>query len=180
MILKIILQDYKRFLLLSKKDPNIELNLILLFSLLFSIRMALIIVYRLSAYFFKLRIYPLASLLSALNRFLFGLEISRFCLIKPGLCIPHPIGVIIGANEIGANCTIFQGVTIGSKEIDFPVTKSLRPNIGDDVVIGSGAKILGGINIANKTIIGANAVIIKDINKPGFKYVGVPAKKLEI
>ena len=94
------------------------------------------------------------------------------------MCIPHPLGVVIGASSIGSNCIVFQGVTIGAKEIDFIGNKKLRPEIGDNVTIGSGAKILGSIKIADKTVIGANAVVLNDIQEPGFKYGGIPARKL--
>tara|TARA_A100001011_G_C14318079_1_gene848944 strand:+ start:1546 stop:2109 length:564 start_codon:yes stop_codon:yes gene_type:complete len=177
--LKIIYKDCKRYLYLSKKDSKKNKSFLRLFALLFSIRMAPVLLYRFGSITSNFKIYPLGSLFSLLNRLLFGIEISRFCKIGPGLCIPHPMGVIIGANSIGSNCIIFQGVTIGSKEIDFPVIRKLRPTIGNNVVIGAGAKILGGIYIADDTTIGANAVVTRDILEGGFTYVGIPATRLE-
>ena len=176
--LRILFQDYKRQMFLSENIFYEKLNFLKIISLIFSIRMTPIILYRLSCLFYKFRITPISNLFSILNRFLFGLEISKFTEIGPGLCIPHPLGVVIGAKSIGSNCIVFQGVTIGSKEIDFIGNKKLRPEIGENVTIGSGAKILGSIRIADYTVIGANAVVLNDIKEPGFKYGGIPAKKL--
>ena len=177
--LKIIYLDCKRYLYLSKKNYKKKESFLRLLPILFSIRMAPVFLYRISSIRTIFKIFPLGCFFSLLNRLLFGLEISSFCKIGPGLCIPHPMGVIIGANSIGSNCIIFQGVTIGSKEIDFPVTRELRPTIGNNVVIGAGAKILGGIYIADNTIIGANAVVTNDIFEKGMKYCGIPAARLE-
>ena len=175
---KIIFQDYRRQIFLTEKIFYEKLGIIQTISLIFSIRMTPIILYRLSSFFYKLKINSISNFFSILNRFLFGLEISKFTEIGPGLCIPHPLGVVIGASSIGSNCIVFQGVTIGAKEIDFIGNKKLRPQIGDNVTIGSGAKILGNIKVADKTVIGANAVVLNDIKEPGFKYGGIPARKL--
>lgn len=97
--------------------------------------------------------------------------------IGKGLKIPHPDGIIIGkCVEMGENCTIFQQVTIGSsKSGDFK--KGLQPKIGNGVSLFAGAKIIGAINVADNSIIGANAVLTRDTEKATI-YVGVPARVL--
>jgi len=71
--------------------------------------------------------------------------------------------------------TIFQGVTLGAKELDLKYSRDRRPVVGDNVVIGSGAKILGGVSIAHNVVIGANAVVLNDLSSDAI-YGGIPAK----
>src|SRR6202044_3862405 len=73
----------------------------------------------------------LAHLLSYLNQVLFGIEISPRCVIGPGIFFPHTSGTVIGASKIGRNGTIFQGVTLGARQIDMSYDLSLRPELGD-------------------------------------------------
>ncbi|WP_204369141.1 serine O-acetyltransferase [Methylocucumis oryzae] len=96
-----------------------------------------------------------------------GAEIDLSCQIGGGLLIPHPNGIVIHPKSIiGANCLIFQQVTLGG-----------AVNLGFHVDIGAGAKILGPLNIDNHARIGANAVVTKDVNQ-GETVVGIPAKLL--
>lgn len=128
------------------------------------------------AYFFHTKnMKQVAKLVSFFNFFTFGIEIALSCRIGKGLYLPHTHGTVIGAVEIGENATIFQGVTIGSRELDLSFDPTLRPQIGDGVVIGSGAKILGGISVGNTARIGANAVVLASVPAKMFA-VGVPAK----
>lgn len=123
-----------------------------------------------------LRRVPLVpGLCSYLNLLLFGLEVALRCEIGPGIFFPHPAGTVIGASSIGRNVTIFQGVTLGARELDMGFDAALRPRIGDNVVIGSGAKILGGIHIGNCAVVGANAVVL-DTVESGATVVGIPAR----
>lgn len=159
----------------SEKNPSI-LKLCLIF---FSPRFAPVLIYRL-AYFFKhINLGPIAKIISTLNFILFGIEISANCKIGPGLFFPHTHGIVIGAWEIGKNATIYQGATIGAKVLDFTYAKSARPIIGDDVTVGSGAKILGGIKMGNNVVIGANAVVLKDVEE-NMTAIGVPAKSVQL
>ena len=121
------------------------------------------------------RLNPLAKIVSLINFFAFGIEISVRCPIGPGLFLPHTQGTVIGAWRIGTNATIFQGVTLGAKEIDFTYTELSRPTLGDEVTIGSGAKVLGGISIANHVRVGANSVVLSNIPRGGLA-VGAPAR----
>jgi serine O-acetyltransferase len=125
-----------------------------------------------------LRKLPAVSrLLSYLNLVLFGLEVAPRCEIGPGIFFPHPAGTVIGAWRIGSNVTIFQGVTLGAKELDMGFDVGLRPEVGDNVVIGAGAKILGGIHVGDNVIIGANSVVVESIES-GRTVVGIPARSV--
>ncbi len=121
----------------------------------------------------------LAKLPTMVNFVLFGIEVSPRIPIGPGLVLPHTQGTVIGAWRIGSNATIFHGVTLGAKEIDFTYSEKSRPKVGDGVTIGSGAKVLGGITLGDSVRVGANSVVLSDIPE-GALAVGVPAsvKKL--
>lgn len=130
---------------------------------------------RLAHSFFRLRLGPLAKAVSLLNFFLFGIEIAVRCPIGRGLFLPHTQGTVIGAWQIGANATIFQGVTLGAREVDFSYSELSRPIIGDGVTIGSGAKVLGGLFIGDDARIGANSVVLQSVPAQALA-VGVPAR----
>jgi serine O-acetyltransferase len=142
---------------------------------IFSPRFLPILFYRLSFFFYQRNLGLFAKIFSLLNFFLFGIEIAVRCKIGKGLFLPHTQGTVIGAWEIGKNVTIFQGVTIGAREVDFTYTQSFRPTIGNDVIIGSGAKVLGGIYLGTGCSIGANAVVLNNVGAGQFA-AGVPAK----
>jgi serine O-acetyltransferase len=124
------------------------------------------------------RISAVPELLTYLNIVLFGLEVSPRCEIGPGIFFPHPSGTVIGAWRIGSNVTIFQGVTLGSKELDMGFDFRLRPDVGDNVVLGAGAKILGGIHIGDNVTVGANSVVVDSVEAQS-TVVGIPARKVE-
>jgi serine O-acetyltransferase len=109
-------------------------------------------------------------LLQPLNMLLNNCEISPNTIIGPGLILPHGQCLVIGGGTIGKNVTILQGVTIGVKD-----AWGKFPSIGDNVHVSAGAKLLGDINIGDNSIIGANAVVIKDVPKNS-TAVGVPAR----
>lgn len=99
----------------------------------------------------------------------YGLDIVIGAEIDGGLYMPHPIGTVIAVDSIGENCSIIAAVTIGMRnEWKFP-------QIGDNVFIGAGARVLGGITVGDNAIIGANSVVIHDVPK-GATVVGIPAK----
>jgi serine O-acetyltransferase len=111
---------------------------------------------------------------SLANRLMFGVECAAQTEIGPGLYFPHTGGIVIGATKIGAGCVIYHQVTLGAKTIDMPFTPSLRPSIGDNVVLSAGSKILGGVTIGDGAIVAANAVVTKDV-PAGAVVGGVPA-----
>ena len=133
---------------------------------------------RLAHFFYLHKLGPIAKIFSLLNFFLFGIEIAVRCPIGPGLFFPHTQGTVIGAWSIGSNATIFQGVTLGAREIDFSYSEQSRPVIGRDVTVGSGAKILGGLEIGDNARVGANSVVLKSI-PPNSLAVGAPARVVE-
>jgi len=99
-----------------------------------------------------------------------GADIPLNAQIGGGLFIPHPNGVVIhSAAKVGINCTIFQQVTIGGRD-----ARHGAPVIGDNVLIGAGAKVLGSVCVGDSARIGANAVVLSDV-PPGATAVGVPA-----
>lgn len=118
---------------------------------------------------------PLAKIIALLNFFVFGIEISVRCPIGPGLFLPHTQGTVIGALRIGSNATIFQGVTLGASNLDFEYTEKTRPQLGDNVMIGAGAKVLGGLTLGDNVRVGANSVVLNDIPS-GCLAVGAPAR----
>lgn len=145
---------------------------------LLSPRFVPVLLCRLAHALYRLKLGPLAKLVSLLNFFLFGIEIAVRCPIGKGLFLPHTQGTVIGAWFIGENATIFQGVTLGAREVDFSYQVSSRPTVGHGVTIGSGAKVLGGVTLGSGSRIGANAVVLSDV-APGLLAVGIPAKVVD-
>jgi serine O-acetyltransferase len=115
----------------------------------------------------------LARFVSHLARGLSGIEIHPGATIGPGFFIDHGMGVVIGETaEIGAEVTLYHGVTLGGTSL----AKGKRhPTLGDRVVVGAGAKILGAITIGEDSRIGANAVVVKSV-PPNSVVVGVPGQ----
>jgi serine O-acetyltransferase len=125
--------------------------------------------FRLATWFKQRRVPLLPGLLQRANYAWFGLEIPSGAAIGGGLYIPHPVGAVIMPHRIGRNCSIIASVTIGMRD------EWAFPDIGDNVFIGAGARVLGGIRIGDGAIIGANAVVIHDV-AAGATAVGVPAR----
>jgi serine O-acetyltransferase len=117
----------------------------------------------------------LARALSQMMRTLTGIEIHPGAQLGPGFFIDHGMGVVIGETaEVGADVTIYHGVTLGGTSLE----KGKRhPTIGDRVVIGAGAKVLGAITIGADSRIGANAVVVKSV-PPNSVVVGVPGQNI--
>ena len=130
--------------------------------------------YRISHFFYGKKRFFIARLISQLGRFLTGIEIHPGAKIGMGTLIDHGSGVVIGETSvIGDRVTIYQGATIGATGNEKQFKR--HPTLGDDIVVGSGAKILGPINIGNHCKIGANSVVLKDM--PSYTTaVGIPAK----
>jgi len=122
-----------------------------------------LVLFRLARASLLSRIPVLPQLCTYANIVLFGLEISPRCDIGPGLFIPHSSGTVVGASRIGKNATIFQNVTVGSKRLDMGYNLKLRPEIGDNVTLGAGCKVLGGIKIGDFATVGANSFVIQSV-----------------
>lgn len=132
-----------------------------------------LIAYRIANKLYKHKWFFLARLISQISRFFSGIEIHPGATIGKGLFIDHGMGVVIGETaEIKDNVTIYHGVTLGGTGKD----KGKRhPTVGNNVIIGSGSKVLGPINIGDNVKIGANSVVLKDIPN-GSTAVGIPAR----
>ena len=114
-----------------------------------------------------------ARAVSQLARHLTGIEIHPGATIGKGLFIDHGMGVVIGeTTEIGDNCTIYQGVTLGGTGKD---VGKRHPTLGDNVMIGAGAKVLGPVKIGSNSKIAANAVVLREVPENS-TAVGIPAK----
>jgi len=130
----------------------------------------------------KIKFFLIARILSQLSRFLTGIEIHPAAKIGKNLFIDHGMGVVIGeTSEIRDNVTIYHGVTLGGIS---PAENSLEqvnikrhPTINNNVIIGSGAQILGPITIGKNSRIGANTVILKDVPE-NVTMVGNPARNI--
>lgn len=120
-----------------------------------------LIAYRISHFLYEHKLFFLARLCSQISRFFTGIEIHPGAKIGKGLFIDHGMGVVIGETaEIGDNVTIYHGVTLGGTGKD----KGKRhPTIGNNVVIGTGAKVLGPIFVGDGAKIGANSVVLKNV-----------------
>jgi len=132
-----------------------------------------IIFYRIAHKLHTMNIPFLPRFISQASRFITGIEIHPGAKIGKGLFIDHGMGVVIGETSIiGENVTIFQGVTLGGTGKE---RGKRHPTIGNNTVIGAGAKILGNITIGDNVNIGANAVVIRDV-PANSTVVGVPGR----
>ena len=134
-----------------------------------------LIAYRIAHFLYKRKIFFLARLLSQIARFFTGIEIHPGATIGKGLFIDHGMGVVIGETaEVGDDVTLYHGVTLGGTGKD----KGKRhPTLGNNVVVGAGAKVLGPINVGDGAKIGANSVVLKDVPSDA-TAVGIPAKNI--
>ena len=130
----------------------------------------------------NINFFLIARIISQFSRFLTGIEIHPAAKIGKNLFIDHGMGVVIGeTSEIGNNVTIYHGVTLGGIS---PAENSLEqvnlkrhPTIKNNVIIGSGAQILGPITVGNNARIGANTVILKNVPENG-TMIGNPARNI--
>lgn len=129
--------------------------------------------HRIAHFFYKIKLEFLARIISQYSRLITAIEIHPGAKIGRRLFIDHGMGVVIGETSIiGDNVTLYQGVTLGGTGKQ----KTKRhPTIGDNVVVGAGAKVLGSITIGDNSYIGANAVVVKDV-PPNSTIVGVPGR----
>ena len=140
--------------------------------------------HRIANFFAIAKFDLIARIVSQLSRFLTGIEIHPKAKIGKNLFIDHGMGVVIGeTSEIGDNVTIYHAVTLGgsSPSIDSERQRHEKrhPTIGDDVVIGSGAQIIGPIIVGKCARIAANAVVVKDV-PDNATMVGIPAKAIQL
>ena len=118
-------------------------------------------------------LYFPARAVSQVSRFFTGIEIHPGAKIGKGLFIDHGMGVVIGeTTEIGDNCTLYQGVTLGGTGKE---TGKRHPTLGDNVMVGAGAKVLGPVKIGSNSKIASNAVVLREV-PANSTAVGIPAK----
>jgi serine O-acetyltransferase len=160
-----LIQDAKS---IAKRDPAARgvLGVILLYPGFHAL-----INFRISHFFYKIHFYFIARWISQLSRFFTGIEIHPGAKIGKGLFIDHGMSVVIGETaEIGDNCTLYHGCTLGGTGKD----KGKRhPTLGNNVLVGAGAKILGPFKVGDNAMIGANAVVLNEV-PDGATVVGVP------
>lgn len=132
--------------------------------------------HRIAHWFFKRRLFFIARFISQFSRFLTGIEIHPGAVIGQGLFMDHGMGIVIGETaEIGNNCTIYHGVTLGGTGKD----KGKRhPTIGNNVLIGAGAKLLGPISIGDNVMIGAGSVVLEEV-EPDTTVTGAKARPVK-
>ena len=134
--------------------------------------------YRLSHALWQKKWHLCARILSQLGRFLTGIEIHPAAKIGKGFMIDHGMGVVIGeTSEIGDNVTMYHDVTLGGTTVfdkNGKICTKRHPTIGNNVIIGSGAQILGPIKIGNNCKVGSNAIVIKSV-PANTTVVGFPA-----
>lgn len=132
-----------------------------------------VLFYRLGHGLWKRNFFFLARLVSHLGRFFTGIEIHPGAKIGRGFFIDHGMGVVIGETaEIGENCTLYHGVTLGGTSW---AKEKRHPTLGNNVVVGSGAKILGPFKVGDNSKIGSNSVVVKEV-PPNSTVVGVPGR----
>ncbi|MGG0824383.1 serine O-acetyltransferase [Paenibacillus turicensis] len=133
--------------------------------------------HRIAHTFYNRGWFTLARIISQMNRFFTGIEIHPGARIGKRLFIDHGMGVVIGETcEIGDDVVIYQGVTLGGSGKE----KGKRhPTIGNNVVIGSGAKILGSFKVGDQCNIGANSVVLREV-PDGSTVVGIPGKVVRL
>ena len=117
--------------------------------------------HRIAHFFHKHNFRLLARVISQINRNITGIEIHPGATIAKGFFIDHGMGVVIGETaEIGENCLLYHQVTLGGVSLE---KKKRHPTLGNNVVVGTGAKVLGAITLGDNVKVGANAVVLKDV-----------------
>ncbi len=136
-----------------------------------------ILAYRVSNKFYKRKMYTTARFISQSARFLTGIEIHPGATIGEGLFIDHGSGVVIGETTIiGDNCTLYQGVTLGGTGKD---TGKRHPTLGNNVMVGAGAKVLGNFTVGDGAKIAAGAVVLGPVPENA-TAVGIPAHVVRV
>jgi serine O-acetyltransferase len=140
-------------------------------------RFAPVVLIRLAQCLYSSGWLRLSKIPALVNFVLFGIEVPPRLPIGHGLVLMHTQGTVLGAASIGRNVTVYHQVTLGAVVMDFAYSHELRPIVGDGVVIGVGAKVLGGLTLGSDSVIGANAVVLKNVPS-GHVAIGIPAKIL--
>ena len=133
--------------------------------------------HRVAHFFWACRLSWLGRFTSHLGRWFTGIEIHPAAVVGRRVFIDHGMGVVVGETaEIGDDCTIYQGVTLGGTSL-YRGTKR-HPTLGKGVVVGAGAKVLGGFTVGDGAHVGSNAVVVKEV-PAGATVVGIPGRIVE-
>lgn len=158
----------------KEKDPAAKSNLEILVN--YS-GLHAVLFHRVAHWFYKKKFFFVARIISQISRFITGIEIHPGAKIGKGLLIDHGSGVVIGETaEIGDNCLIYQGVTLGGtgKECG-----KRHPTLGNNVMVGAGARILGPFKVGDNAKIASNAVVLEEV-PANATAVGVPARIVRV
>jgi len=165
------------FLAAFRGDPALRGKVFGIFEVFFYAGVWAIFFHRLSHLFFAAKIPLFPRILSQISRFLTGIEIHPGAKINRGFFIDHGMGVVIGeTTEIGKNVLMYHGVTLGGTSLK---AGKRHPTIGDDVLIGAGAKVFGPVKIGHCAQIGGGAVVVKNVPAHSV-VVGNPGKVVKI
>lgn len=169
LILLVLLIAHKEVAVIKKKDPAIKSFIeVILYPSFWAM-----ISHRIAHRLYRWHLYFIARLISQLSRFFTGIEIHPGAKIGKGVFIDHGMGVVIGETcEIGNNVLIYQGVTLGGTGKE---TGKRHPTVKDNVMVGTGAKVLGPITIGANSKIGGGSVVLSDV-PPYSTVVGVPGR----
>ncbi len=133
--------------------------------------------YRIAHWFYKHKMHFIARWISQWSKFCTGIEIHPAATIGRRLVIDHGTGIVIGATaEIGDDCLLYQGVTLGGTGKD---RGKRHPTLGNNVMVGSGAKVLGPFRVGNNARIAANSVVLREV-PDNATVVGVPGRVVKI
>ncbi|GAB6099825.1 serine O-acetyltransferase [Halanaerocella petrolearia] len=164
---KMIKQDIE---VIFERDPaaNNILEVLLTYAGLHAIAF-----HRLAHPLYKMGLRIIPRIISQFSRFLTGIEIHPGAEVGPGFFIDHGMGVVIGeTTEVGANVTLYQGVTLGGTGKE---TGKRHPTLGDNVMVSAGAKVLGSIELGNNVKVGAGAVVLDNV-PDNSTVVGIPGR----
>ncbi|MCI9015561.1 MAG: serine O-acetyltransferase [Clostridia bacterium] len=156
---------------IQQKDPAAKniLYVILLYQ-----GFHILVFHKIAHFFYRIKFLFIARLISQIGRFFTGIEIHPGAKIGRRLFIDHGMGIVIGETAtIGDDCTMYHEVTLGGTGKD---KNKRHPDIGNNVMIGCGAKVLGAIKIGNNVKIGANSVVTKNI-EDNVTVIGIPGKE---
>ncbi len=136
-----------------------------------------VLFHRAAHWFYKKKLFFIARTISQFARLVTGIEIHPGAKIGKGLLIDHGSGVVIGETaEIGDNCLIYQGVTLGGTGKE---RGKRHPTLGNNVMVGAGARVLGPFKVGDNAKIAANAVVLEEV-PPNATAVGVPARIVRV
>jgi serine O-acetyltransferase len=173
-VFDLVLQDAQRWVEPGRVALRSRITPTVLLKLLWRHRpLRAMVLFRFGSWFQRRGIPLVTWLVHRELQWRYGCELWVGADIGGGLYMPHPVGTVIAVRRMGRNCSVIAGVTLGLRgEWAFP-------DIGDEVYIGAGARVLGSIRVGDRARIGANAVVIDDV-PDGATVVGVPAKVVKV